>query len=185
MNTDINIKESAIREKVVFNESIWEQLSSKIFWAVLLLSFPLFSILILIADAQKEGIKGIVDVLLFVVLANLIPYSIYRRLIKMQKLKKVQGESLQMNREIIKAFVKEEEWRTIIDNKTYLLAIPNSSLLTWSRQFLIIYHQNEVLFNCMTFGLHGLLSPFHFLSDQKEEDRFLEAFENKIKKYAT
>ena len=82
------------------------------------------------------------------------------RLSTMDKLILAKGY-IDNNRSWIQEICKDLDYVVVTDNKNYLVAVLKPGLFAWHRYVYVIYDEDIVLLNCITFGLHGLKSPFH------------------------
>lgn len=89
---------------------------------------------------------------------------LFRAVLGLDKLTKINGEQKDLNREAVKLTAESFNWRVAHHNNQQfsILIYPwKHSSTNWGREIVVIYDRQDILINCLIFGLHDLKSPFH------------------------
>jgi hypothetical protein len=74
----------------------------------------------------------------------------------------------------VKSLVARRGWVKLTDNKRIFVAALPMSGFSWGEQLTVIYAEDKILVNTVSFGLHRIRSPFHVSKCQRISDRFAE-----------
>lgn len=163
----VDYKESIISNKLTFKKGRFSRLADNVIWITMIIIFPVMSLIMLYGSIKFEWIQ---ESILPVVISQLIAFGISTfltiRLSTMDRLILAKG-NIDNNRSWIRKICKDLDYGLMTDNKNYLVAVLKPGLFAWHRYVYVVYDKDKVLINCITYGLHGLKSPFHRMIDKK------------------
>lgn len=181
----IDYKKSIFLNKLVFKKGWFSRLTDDIVWITLIIAFPAISLSMLYGSIKFNWIQ---DSLLPVLISQLVAFGISSfliiRLLTMDNLIVAKG-NIENNRSWIQEICKDLEYGVVTNNKNYLVAVLKPGLFAWHRYIYVIYDDDKVLINCITYGLHGLKSPFHRMIDKKIINKIITGLENKVRRHNT
>ncbi|MFV0593893.1 MAG: hypothetical protein ACK5M7_21145 [Draconibacterium sp.] len=179
----LNYKESIFSNKLIFKKSWFSRLTDNIVWITMIIAFPVMSLSMLYGSIKFNWLQ---DDLLPVLISQLVAFGIssflIMRLSTMDKLMVAKG-NIDKNRNWIQEICKDLDYGVVTDNKNFLVAVLKPGLFAWHRYIYVIYNKDKVLLNCITYGLHGLKSPFHRMIDKRIVNKVITEFENKVRRH--
>ena len=98
--------------------------------------------------------------------------------IKNHSLIRIQGTSRGKNSKIIKDIAKENDWNIRYSNQEItVITFPYKlSSTDWGKEMTILYDKNDILVNCISYGLHSSPSPFHWAANTKKVNKLKSEF---------
>jgi hypothetical protein len=177
----IDISKSLKAEKIITREWFIEKLNNYLLPLVLILIFPSLAIMGMISNLIKnESIKLYLCLSVFsLIISGFLIYSVF----SVYKLQRIKGLSRGKNSNFIKKIAKRNKWN-ISENNQHISIINFSWKETgtdWGKQITILYDKNEILVNCISFGLYSSPSPFHWFANRRKVNKLIKEFEIEIK----
>jgi hypothetical protein len=128
-----------------------------------------------------DGIKSksnLTEPLLLFILSIILAAYLFSTVLGLDKLTRINGEQKDLNREAIKLTAESLYWKVAQHNQQFTILIPpwKLSSTNWGREIVVIYDGQDVLINCLTFGLADLKSPFHRGSNFRMSKQLTEKF---------
>ena len=179
---DINIEKSKKKQRLVYKKWIFEAIVDFFGGVILVVSFPALSTVFLYSQLTTNAPDYLITAILIFTLTigfgGLMLYSI----LNLDNLKRITGTLRDANKQIIREIAINHEWTIHQDNNNMTVITPKWSWfsLNWGRQIVVIYNKQDILINCMAFGLNDIKSPFHWFGNRKYEKIIKEEFEEKI-----
>jgi len=102
---------------------------------------------------------------------------------KINTLIRIKGLSRGKNLKIVKRIAKENNWNVSSSNQeiTIIYFDWNMGSTDWGKEMTIIYDKNDILVNCISYGMNSNPSPFHWAANEKKVNKLKTEFENGIK----
>jgi len=177
----IDITKSKEKERVIRKTGFLEWVSDLIVYTMIVGFFPIYSGMFLYFEWERNKYLNLA-ILLFVIslaIGGLLLYSV----LNLDRLKRIKGILKDQNREAIKELAKNLGWTILQHNQRFIvISLPWSWFSTnWGQQVVVFYDRKDILFNCTTYGLHDLKSPFHWFGNRKLERTIIQEFEKRIK----
>ena len=96
---------------------------------------------------------------------------------------RIKGLSRVKNSKIVKRIAKENNWNVSSSNKdlTIIYFDWNMGSTDWGKEMTILYDKNDILVNCISYGLNSNPSPFHWAANERKVNTLKTEFENGIK----
>ena len=182
---EIDIIQSRKTGKLVIKEWLLLKIVEYFLYLMLVIAFPFIAIMELNSDLNKNESIGfsIFSLILSLILSSLMIYSIFN----LNSLKRISGLSRGKNSNLIKQIAEKNNWN--IQSTNQQMTIINfswqSSGTNWGKQITIIYDENDILVNCISFGISSSPSPFHWFSNKKKVNKLKKEFKNGTKKILT
>lgn len=176
----IDIEKSIEKEKLI-PKCLFERFFEYFGFLIILGYFPFIFGILVNAELERKEVLGL-SIILFIIAISL-SVLLYKKSIKnIYKLLRITALSPDKNREIIRSIVKNENWNTYFDNKEIFSFGPKRGF-SWThrREVTILYDNNDLLINSMSFGTRGLVSPFHWIEDRRVEKFIAQKIEEEIK----
>ena len=177
----INIPKSKQLEKLVIEQSIFDKILENFAGLLMVFVWLYIAVLKFYFDLINGKPIGLALVLLIftITLTALLFYSIR----KLYVLKRINGISISQNKTLIMKIGEKNNWK--IDSTNKQMTIINFSWkdvgTDWGKQMTILYDRNDILVNCISFGLHSTPSPFHWFANKRKVNKLRVEFENGIK----
>ncbi len=163
----INIPKSKQKGRVVRKTCLIEPIVDFLTYVVLVGAHPILSCFFLFDQLEKKEHLVGASILfgLALILGGFLLYSI----INLDRLKMINGDLKDQNRQAIKNLTESIGWTLQIHNQQVsVLSPPCSSFSTnWGRQVVVIYDRQDILINSTSYGLHDMKSPFHWFGNRK------------------
>ncbi len=164
----------------MFKKSAFGRFSNLLFELPIIIYFPFLSFLALSKKISNQEPYTLILICLIIsfVFSTLLIYSI----VNIYSLKRIKGLSRGKNRKIINEIVKTKGWEELVSNQQ-MTAINFSWRLTgtdWGKQMTILYDEDDILVNCISFGLFSSPSPFHWFANKKKVTELEISFLRKI-----
>lgn len=179
----IDITESIKTGKLVLKEWLLLKVIEYFLYLMLVIAFPFIAIMELNSDLNKNDSIGVSIFFLIssLILSSLMIYSIFN----LNSLKRISGLSRGKNSNLIKQISKKNNWNIQSTNQqmTIINFSCQSSGTDWGKQMTIIYDENDILVNCISFGINSSPSPFHWFSNKRKVNKLKTEFKNLTKKY--
>jgi hypothetical protein len=177
----INIPKSKQVEKLILGKGVFERILDIFFYMIFVFPFPFASGLEFYSDLTKKKPTelSLTFFILSLCFASLMIYSI----INLYSLKRINGISRGKNSSLIKQIAEKYNWN-IESNNQQITIIDFSwqdSGTDWGKQMTILFDKNDILVNCISFGLHSNPSPFHWFANKRKVNKLKTEFENGIK----
>lgn len=103
-------------------------------------------------------------------------------LINVNKFYKVQGIDKKSNRQIVAETLIDKKWHILHNNKDFIVTFPEVGNLKTDQQVNILFSDNDILINIITFSWRNLKSPFFPFKNKKIRQELINIFEDKILK---
>jgi hypothetical protein len=177
----IDIPKSKQAEKLVIKEWLLVKVSKYLFYLVIFMAFPFASIMKLNSDFNKN--EPITLSLLFLVLAITLSSLFIYSIINLNSLKRINGLSRGKNSSLIKKIAKHNNWNISSSNQQItIIHFSRQDVGTdWGKQITILYDKNDILVNCISFGINSDPSPFHWFANKRKVNKLKKEFEKGIK----
>ena len=171
--------------KLIFKKGWFSRITDNVIWITMIIVFPVMSLLMLYGSIKFDWIhESIVPVVISQFIAFGISSFLIFRLSTMDRLIPAMG-NIDNNRNWIKEICKDLDYGVVTDNQNYLVAVLKPGFFAWHRYVYVIYDKDRVLMNCITYGLHGLKSPFHRMVDNRIVDIIKIQLENNVRRHNT
>ncbi|MFD2543748.1 hypothetical protein ACFSSB_15585 [Lacinutrix gracilariae] len=177
----IDIPKSIQTEKLVIKEWLFVRISEYFLYLMFVIAFPFIAIMELNSDLNKNEPIGfsIFFLILSFILSSLLIYSIFN----VNSVKRISGLSRGKNSNLIKKIAEKNNWN--IQSTNQQMTIINFSWqdsgTDWGKQMTILYNENDILVNCISFGVGSSPSPFHWFANKRKVNKLTAEFENEIK----
>jgi len=179
----IDIPKSKQAGKLVIKEWLLTKIFDFFLYFIFVIIFTFIAIMEFNSDLNKSEPIGfsLLFLILSLILSGLLIYSI----INLNSLKRINGLSRGKNSNLIKKIAKNNSWKISSTNQqiTIINFSWQDSGTDWGKQMTILYDDNDILVNCISFGLHSSPSPFHWFANQRKVNTLKTEFKNGIKKY--
>lgn len=146
------------------------------------IAFPFIWILEFNSDLTKNQPIGMS--LTFLILSLTFSYLLIYSILNLNTLKRIKGLSRGQNTNLIKKIAEKNNWNIYSSNQQMIILNLNwkeSGGFDWGKQLTIIYDVNDILANCISFGLHSSPSPFHWFANKRKINKLKTEFENGLK----
>ncbi|MGV8830303.1 MAG: hypothetical protein ACWA6U_18500 [Breznakibacter sp.] len=180
---DIDFNKTLHFKRMTYKISWIDLLSGLFVNAIISLWFPIIGFFLLYDAINGFGnnpsmVQRIFEIFLFIIFLFL-GIIIIRTFVKINRLKKIEGISIEINRETVRRIIDDKNWGVQNENKKFLNALIPSAFSS-GRQLYILFENEWIYINSTTFGLHDLKSPFHFIADKKAVDLLRDEFKKEI-----
>lgn len=111
------------------------------------------------------------------VLSFLISPFFLLQIKKFQTLRKVKGkENRKVNMKLIENFCNKNELKILHkDNNSHVILIENFKIAYHNgKELYLLYKDNTIYIRCLTYSMHNYINPFHWNSQRKIENMFIE-----------
>ncbi|MEE9408709.1 MAG: hypothetical protein V3V28_11620 [Polaribacter sp.] len=174
-----NISKKA--EKLITRQWFIEKLFEYLLPLTLVSIFPFMTTMKLFSNLNKKEPIGLSILLLIFtyIISGIMIYSIFN----MYKLNRIKGISRGKNSSLLKKIAEKNKWN-ISDINQQILIINFSWQdfgTNWGKQLTILFDGNDILVNCISFGLHSMPSPFHWFASKRKLNKLKMEFESGIK----
>lgn len=181
MNTHaINIPESKKRSKLVFEKSFFEKLSEWLIEIPTIVFIPVLCGLVLFEKISTDQpfFGTLVLFALSIALSVLLIYSISR----LNSLERIKGISKEQNSKLVMEISEDNNWRILTKNEkmTIIGFSWKESGMDWGKQMTILYDAEDILVNCISYGLFSTPSPFHWFANRKKVSRLKYKFKKRV-----
>ena len=172
----IDITKSKKTGRLVKKTWLIEPIYDFLFYTLIVGIFPFITGLNLFEEIKSKS--NLTESLILLILSIIVATYLFRAVLGLDKLTRINGEQKELNREAIKLTAESLNWRIIQHNKQFSILIPPWKFLStnWGREIVVIYDKQDILINCLTYGLHDLKSPFHRNSNLKMSKQLTEKF---------
>jgi hypothetical protein len=179
----IDFKKSINSKRLIFKKGWFSRFTDNAVWIFMIIAFPVISLSMLYGSIKFNWIHDSLPQVLIMqfVGLGLSSFMIFR-LSTMDRLVVAKGV-IDNNRQWIQEICKELKYGIVTDNKKCLVAVLKPGLFAWHRYLYVIYDNDKVLINCITYGLHGLKSPFHRMIDKRIINKITTGLENKVRRH--
>jgi hypothetical protein len=146
------------------------------------IAFPFIWILEFNSDLTKNQPIGMS--LTFLILSLTFSFLLIYSILNLNTLKRIKGSSRGQNTNLIKKIAEKNNWNMYSSNQQMTILNLNwkeSGGFDWGKQLTIIYDGNDILVNCISYGLHSSPSPFHWFANKRKINKLKTEFENGIK----
>jgi hypothetical protein len=103
-------------------------------------------------------------------------------LFRVNRFSNVQGVDRKINRQIVTETLIEKKWHILNNNKDFVVAFPDTGILKTDRQVSILYDDEMILINVISFSWLNLKSPFFLIKNTRTRKELINDFETKISK---
>jgi hypothetical protein len=157
----IDITKSKKTGRLIKKTWLIEPIYDFLFYTLIVGIFPFVTGLNLLEEIKSKS--NLTEPLILFTLSIIWAIYLFRAVLGLDRLTKIKGEQKDLNREAVKLTAESLNWRLAQHNQQFSILIPPWKLLStnWGREIVIIYDKQDILINCLTFGLHDLKSPFH------------------------
>jgi hypothetical protein len=127
---------------------------------------------------ETDGGRIFFQLLFVLVICAAVLYLIiktFARLFTMERLTRIHGIDQSKNRVAVRAIAEERKWRIACDEGRLFVAQTNS-VYAASRILPVIFDNEDILVNVMTFGFGNLRSPVYFIKDKDAVELFSKHF---------
>ncbi len=178
---NIEIGKSKSKGRLIRKTWIIEPLFDCLIYLALICFMPLSSGFYWMGQFKNNESLFLVTILFLMSL--IISGFLFYAIITINRLTRVNGLVKDQNRDLVKEVIEKLGWSIQYHNQQLTIASPKWSIFSanWGRQVVILYDKQDLLINCTTYGLHDIKSPFHWFGSRKNEQIFIEQFEQKIK----
>jgi len=170
---DIDLNKTLHFKRMIYKISLIDLLSGLFVNVIISLWFPIMGFLLLYDAINGFGNNPSMEQTIFEIFLFLIflflGFIIIRTFVNINRLKKIEGISIDINRETVRRIIDNKNWGVQNDNKKFIKALIPSAFSS-GRQLYILFENEWIYINSTTFGLHDLKSPFHFIADKKVVD---------------
>lgn len=172
----IDITKSKKTGRLIKKTWLIEPIYDFLFYTLIVGIFPFITGLYLFKEIKSKS--NLIEPLILFILSIVLATYLFHTVFGLDKLTKINGEQKDLNREAIKLTAESLNWKVAQHNQQFSILIPPWKLLStnWGREIVVIYDKNDILINCLTFGLHDLKSPFHRGSNLKMSKQLTENF---------
>ncbi|WP_299763744.1 hypothetical protein [uncultured Dokdonia sp.] len=179
----IDISKSKQAGKLVIKRWLLEKITEYCLYAMFVFLLPFIAVMEINSDLNKN--ESIVLSLLFLVLAITLSSLFMYSIITMNSLKRIHGLSRGKNLNLIKKIAKNHNWNISSTNQqiTIIQFSWQETGIDWSKQMTVLYDENDILVNCISFGFGSSPSPFHWFANKRKVDKLKIEFENEIKNH--
>ncbi len=174
----VDIKKSKIKGQVIFEEH-WFFSIFEFFCTAFMMGTIVFATLM---NINKNGysIFSISFMLISVILFYLVIYS----LLNNSRLRTLNGISDEKNRLLTMGIVTTLNWNIKRNNSQHIVLWKDYDWFSWDfgKQIIIIFSDNKILINCLSFGRGNLKSPFHWFVNRRIENRIITKLQLELQK---
>ena len=103
-------------------------------------------------------------------------------LTNVNKFYKVRGIDKKVNRQIVAETLIEKKWHILHNNRDFIITFPEAGYFKTDQQVNILFSDNEILINVITFSWRNLKSPFFPFKNKKTRQKLIKILEDKINK---
>lgn len=176
----IDIEKSKEKGKLVICESPFIKVSEYLLYSMFAFFFPFMAILNFIHSVNNNN--PITNSLLFLIFSFVLSSFFVYSIINITSLKRVKGLSRSKNSGIVKKIAENNNWY-ISSSDQQITTIHFSwreTLTDWGKQITIIYDKDDILVNCISFGMHSSPSPLHWFANRRKVNQLTTAFKAQI-----
>lgn len=183
---EVNYKESLSKSRLVFEEGILAKFGWTFFVLTLLgtMIFYLFIMIMEYNEHEKTANNISVTILVVTVILGLLSL-ITKNLLTMTKLTSIIGLDSIQNRKLAFKILNEMGVKIVINRKDYLIGLVGNTMTNWGHQITVLYENDTLHINSITFDRFGGRSPFNIWSDGMNVNSFKKKFEKEIKNYSS
>jgi hypothetical protein len=176
----IDVLKSKETGRLVIKVWLFEKITQYFVYSVFVIVFPVIAFLEFYFDLDKN--ESIVLSLLLLTLSLTISALLIYSIVKVNSLKRINGLSRGKNSILIKKIAESNNWN--ISSSNQQITIIDFSWqdvgTDWGKQMTILYDENDILVNCISFGLNSIPSPFHWFANKRKVNKLKVEFENRI-----
>lgn len=178
MRTEIKWRKSIQKNRLIYEKNLLESILDWLISALFTLSIPLCIYMVTpipIGDTQASVSWGRVAIS-YLIGTGIALLFLYRYTTALH-VTRICGLSPEENRRIINGILKELQWPKMYDNKNFLVSFPPTFCFSWGHQVTLLYDKNDILISSITFGRHGIISPFSIIGDSMRKNEIVSRFE--------
>ena len=172
----IDIIKSKKTGRLIKKTWLIEPIYDFLFYTLIVGIFPFVTGLYLLEEIKSKS--NLTEPLILFTLSIILAIYLFRTILGLDKLTKINGEQKDLNRDAVKLTAESLNWTVAQHNQQFSILIPPWKLTStnWGREIVVIYDRQDILINCLTFGLHDLKSPFHRGSNMRMLKQLTEKF---------
>lgn len=176
----IEITKSKKAGRLIKKTWLIEPIYDFLFYALCVGIFPVVTGLNLLEEIKLKS--NLTEPIILFALSIIWGTYLFRTVLSLDSLTKINGEQKDLNREAVKLAAEFFDWTIAQHNQQFSILIPKWKLSStnWGREVVVIYDKQDILVNCLTFGLHDLKSPFHRGSNIRMAKQLTEKFNENL-----
>ena len=120
--------------------------------------------------------------LIFLSLIWIVSWIVW--LLNVDRFKAIKGINKTKNRQIVTETLIDWKWNLFDNNKDFIVSFPNEGINAAERQVNILFDNNEILINVITFSFRNLKTPFFWFQDGKIKRKLTLKIMEKIEMHA-
>ncbi|MEM9078154.1 MAG: hypothetical protein AAGC43_14010 [Bacteroidota bacterium] len=97
-------------------------------------------------------------------------------------MERIKGISKEQNSKLVMEISEDNNWRILTKNEkmTIIGFSWKESGMDWGKQMTILYDAEDILVNCISYGLFSTPSPFHWFANRKKVSRLKYKFKKRV-----
>lgn len=174
----VDIKKSKIKGQVIFEEhwffSIFDFVCTAFMMGVIV--YATFM------NINKNGYS--IFSISFLLFSVILFYMVFYSLLNNSRLRTLNGISDEKNRLLTMGIVTTLNWNIKRNNSQYIVLWKDYDWFSWDfgKQIIIIFSDNKIFINCLSFGRGNLKSPFHWFVNRRIENRIITKLQLELQK---
>jgi hypothetical protein len=175
----IDVEKSIKNQKVYRKNWIIEKVIDFLINLIFILSFPFIAFINWKRSLNTDGI--LFSTFLFII-ALFLALLFFFAWLNINKLRKVKGISPKENKALIATILEEFEWELYRNNIQFAQASIdwNWSSFDYGKELVVIYENDNILINCVSFGRGDIKLFSHWFINRKKENEIIKEFESRI-----
>ena len=183
---EVDYKESLLKSRIVFKESLFAKFGWIFFILTLVAAIIFYMFIIIIEFNKHEFTTNNLSVTILVVSMILgVLFWVAKNLLTMTKTQSFTGLDSKLNRQLANEILSKMEVQIVVNREDYLIGLVANTIANWGHQITILYEDDVIHINSITFDRFGGRSPFNIWSDGMNVNSFSRKFNEEIKNYTT
>ena len=172
-----NSRKSLEKEKLIFEEPFLLIILEHFQYFILIIAPIIFGLAFFYVQLYFQNPVLFPFSIVTLLLSFLITLFIFLQIKKTATFRKIKGKgNRKENMNLIESICNRNDWKILhTDNHSHVILIENLTLAYHNgRELFILCKDDKVYIKCLTYSIHDLKSPFHWNSQRKIENMFIE-----------
>ena len=172
-----NSEKSLNQEKLIFDEPFLLIVLEYFHYFILTIAPIIFGVAFLYVQLNFRNPVLFPFSIVTLILSFLVSFFIFLQIKKSDTFRKIKGkENRKENMKLIENVCNRNEWKILhTDNHSHVILIENFKIAYHSgKELYLLYKNDRIYIRCLTYSMHNLKNPFHWNSQRKIENTFIE-----------
>ena len=172
-----NSRKSLEKEKLIFKEPFLLIILEHFQYLILIIAPIIFGVAFFYVQLNFQNPVLFPFSIVTLMLSFLITLFIFLQIKKSDTFRKIKGKyNRTQNMNLIEDFCIRNDWKILHkDNHSHVILVEKLKLAYHNgRELYILYKDDKIYIRCLTYSMHDLNNPFHWKSQRKIENMFIE-----------